>query len=445
MGLKQIFSTAILAVLALVVIVVLGPPPVEKPHLQGRKIVKFWHMWAAEWGPVIEKICKRFNESQTEYEVVPLYVPADGAATKFLLSAAGGDTPDVVSQWNPVMGTWADKGLVRPVEEMMTPEEKERFLREAYPIFRRYAVYRGKIMSMIPGIDCNAVYYRLDHLREVGRDQNSLPQTLEELVELAKQLDKRAANGDLKRVGLLTQNLTGWAPIFGGRFSTEGDFKIDTPENERALEFLVSEVKRYGKDNLQRFISAQPKDTGLTAPLLTGNYSILLDGQWKVKQTNDVAPNGFEYCVAPLPPPKGGVPMASETGANYLMIPTAAKCPEGAWAFMKFWIGFDDAELCAPNVTEMGWLPFCDRVANSKAYRDYLAKYPQFDSFVRLVKSPNLVTGPVGPLQSYVSDQITKADQAATHLSVSPHEALANLQQMVIHEIERQRRLGNVH
>src|SRR5512137_1096284 len=56
-----------------------------------RKPVRFWHMWTANWKDVVEDICKRFNESQTEYEVIPLSVPGQASDSKFLLAVAGGD------------------------------------------------------------------------------------------------------------------------------------------------------------------------------------------------------------------------------------------------------------------------------------------------------------------------------------------------------------------
>jgi multiple sugar transport system substrate-binding protein len=392
---------------------------------------------------VVERICKRFNESQDTYEVIPLYVPADEAQTKFLLTAAGGSPPDLVSQWNPVLGTWSDKHLIRPIEQLMTPAEKQRYLAEAFPIFRNYATYRGRIMCLVTGIDCYAAYYRLDDLREVGRDAKSLPKTFDEMVELGKQLDRRGADGTLKRVGLLPQTLLTWSPLFGGRFQTEGKTLVDTPQNVAAMQFIVNQVKRLGKDNVERFLAAQPADTGLSAPLLTGNYSILVDGQWKVKQTADVAPD-FSYVVAPVPSAVPGLPLASRTNANFMIIPAAAKDPAGAWAFMKYWTGFDDAEAGGRNVADMGWLPYCKRVAESGTYRSYVAKYPQFAPFVQLVQSPNLVESPAGPIQTYVMDQIDQEDQAATRLSLTPAEALADLQRKILAEEDRQRRLGNV-
>lgn len=434
-------KAAIAGALALAAVVVLAPPPAPLAHNPKREPVYFWHMWSGEWQPVVENICRRFNASQDKYEVIPLQVPADGAETKFLLSAAGGSAPDLVSQWNPVLGMWSDRGLIRPIEELMTPEERARFLREAYPIMRKHAVYKGKIMALIAGVDVSACYYRLDHLKEVGLDEHHLPQTLEELAALGTKLNRFDKSGQLVRVGFLPQFFEQYTPSFGGTFNGPGGPALGTPEQRAALRFIVAQNKRLGFDQITRFTDSQAADVGVNAPLIAGNYSIMLDGQWRVKQTAQFAPD-LKYCVAPLPPPKGGRPLASFTQANYMMIPRAAHNPEGALAFLKFWTGMDDAEAGAQNIVDMGWLPYCDRVAKTNTYQAYLRKYPNFAPFVKLVASPNLEVPPVGPLQSFIMNEIQKANDLANRGTLSADQALDQLVRNVQKEEARQRRLG---
>lgn len=422
---------------------VLAPPAPSDQHYPQRQRVVFWHMWGNEWKPVVEQIAQRFNASQSQYEVVPMFVPADSAMTKFLLSASGGRAPDLVSQWNPVLGTWSDRGLIKPLEEVMTPAEKERYLREAYPIMRAHATYKGHLMAMIAGVDVTAVYYRLDQLKEAGIDQSHLPQTLEDLMALGEKLDRRDKNGNLRRVGFLPSSWKVLAPSFGGDFGTSEHMTFDTPANLRAAQFVVANQKRLGFDNVSRFMASQAADTGMTQPLIAGNFSILLDGQWRVKQTADYAPT-LDYCIAPVPPAKGGKANASMTDPNYLMIPRASSCPAGAWAFMKFWIGMDDTEAGGRNTAAMGWLPYCDRVAHSQGYQAYLKKYPRFKTFLDLVASPNLQKFPVTSLQSFVTTEVGKAEEATGRGSITPEQALRGLDRTVADELARQRRLGNV-
>ena len=50
---------------------------------------------------------------------------------------------------------------------------------------------------------------------------------------------------------------------------------FDTPANRRAAEFVVANQKRLGFENVSRFIASQAADTGMTQPLIAGNYSMI--------------------------------------------------------------------------------------------------------------------------------------------------------------------------
>jgi multiple sugar transport system substrate-binding protein len=440
---RKISLKAVLASAFLVAAVaVLAPPPAPLQHNPARKPVYFWHMWSGEYQPVVENICRRFNESQSTYEVIPLQIPANDSQTKFLLSAAGGLAPDLVSQWNPILGMWSDRKLLTPIDELMTPADRDRYLREAYPVMRQHAVYRGRIMALIAGVDVQACFYRLDHLREVGVDENHLPKTLEDVVALGKKLDRYDKDGRLTRIGFLPAYFENYVPSFGGKFNDANGPLLGTKEQRAALRFVTETYKRLGFQNVTRFKSGLPADSETNAPLLAGNFSIVVDGQWRVKQAADFAPN-LQYTVAPLPPPAGGLPLASLTGPNYMVIPRSARDPQGALAFLKYWIGMDDREAGGHNVADMGWLPYCDGVAHSKTYQAYLKKYPHFKTFVDLVASPNMAIPPVGPLQTFIMDQIQKVNDSTSDGAKTPDQAMDEMVANVQTEIARQRRLGN--
>lgn len=426
---------------ALGLLAFVGQPDPMKRKYAGREKVVFWHMWSGEWQPIVEDACKRFNESQTKYEIVPLAVPPGDADTKFLLSSAGGHAPDLVSQWMPVKGSWFDKGLLYPLEDIMTPDEKARYEQEAFPVMKKHAYARGHLVAGVASMDMSALYVRLDQLEEAGYTLADIPQNLEEFNDFARKLDRRDKNGKLTRIGFLPQWADAYIALYHGGFGTDDDPKLDTPENRRAFEFMYSTIKGLGFDEVQRFMSSQAADTGVNAPLLAGNFSMILDGQWRVKQAKDFAPQ-VRYAVIPMPAPKGLPGPASMTGANYLLIPKAGHCPKGAWEFIKFFIGFDDAETGAKNMASMGWLPYCQRVADSATYRKYLADYPQYATFVEMLKSPYLSTMPNGPDQAFVMDQLTKAQDGVVRGNIEPVPALEAAQKAIDAEVLRKRRLN---
>ncbi|MBS1707697.1 MAG: extracellular solute-binding protein, partial [Armatimonadetes bacterium] len=202
-----------------------------------------------------------------------------------------------------------------------------------------------------------------------------------------------------------------------------------------------NELGKIGFDKVQRFMSSQAADAGATAPLLAGNTTMMLDGQWRVKQAKDFGPQ-VRYAVLPMPAPKGCKGPASITSANYLLIPKAGKCPKGAWEFIKYWIGFDDHETGAKNMAEMGWLPYGADVVETATYQKFLREYPQYATFVKLMYSPYLVTQPVGPYQAYVVNQLTKVDESVSRGTDKPVSALDKAQHNIDVEVRRQKRLA---
>ncbi|HWD40900.1 MAG TPA: extracellular solute-binding protein [Fimbriimonas sp.] len=420
---------------------VLAPPPPSDRRFPGRTRVIFWHPFAGEWQPIYEGMVQRFNDSQTEYEVIPVSIPDDAISMKFLLSESGGASPDILLDWDPILGTWSEKGLIQPYDGIMSSAEKKEFLARTYPIVKKHSIYKGKIMSMVDGLDLAAVYYRLDHLKEAGVDENHLPKTLEELVALGRRLDRYDKAHRLRRVGFFPKSLSGWAPVFGGYFNKNGHIVIDTPENLRAMKFLADASNYYGYDAVERFTSSLAADAGPNMPLIAGNYSIMFDGEWRVKQVAQYDPS-LPYCLAPMPPPKGGKPNACMSAPNYLVIPAAAKQPKGAWEFAKFCIGFLHPEDGGRNMGEMGWLPDDPVIARSASYKAYLAKYPKYKTFVDLMSSPNLITQPRGPLQAFAMDEINKAEDAVVRGEITPEASLKRAEANLNKERARLKSLG---
>lgn len=407
-----------------------------------RKPIRFWHMWSAEWAEVVERICDRFNESQTEYEVIPLSVPGGGADTKFLLAVTGGDPPDVMSQWNAVIPTWADSGLLQPLDGLMTAEEKATFHREAYPVTKKLGLYKGRLYGLTIGMNAFAYYYLPEALEEQG--VREFPRSLEEVVALGDKLNQKDGQGNLTRLGMLPPGWLGVAPAFGGGFYDwkAGEVVIDTPENLRALEWLVDERRKIGFDSYLRFQSGL--NTASFAggwPFIGGAYAVCSDGQWRVEQIRKFAPD-LKYRTAMLPPPKGGRERAGFSGGNFMIVPKGAKNARGAWEFVKFWSGLTEPERAAEFYTWGGWLPLTPAIAESPIYQEYLRKNPEFRTFVELMPSENLEVLPPVPCQTYLNDRIYRAEDLALRGSKSPKEALAELAKDVAEERRRRKELG---
>ncbi len=423
--------------------VLLGKPPAPSQAAPGRIQVRFWHMWTAEWKVVVDRIVARFNESQERYEVIALSVPPTGAESKFLLAVVGGDPPDVMAQWQNVIPTWADSGMLTPLDTLMSDEERATFEREAYPVVKKIGTYRDHLYGLAIGVNTWACYYRIDHLREAGLDPAAFPRTLEDLVGWGKKLHRVDGAGNLTRLGFLPGWLMMYAPLFGGGFydAQRQELLLDTPANRRALEYMVERRRELGMDRITRFDSSQNSGFGVEWPFVSGSYSITVDGQWRVEQLAKYAP-GLAYGVAPVPPAAGGRELAGYANGNFMLVPRGAKQARGAWEFIRFWSGLAEPERAAEFYTWGGWLPISPAVARAEAYQRYLARYPQFRTFLELMPSKNLETVPPVAFQTYLLDRISAADQSASRGALSPAAALQRLAREMADERARRKELG---
>ena len=417
--------------------------PATAAHAQKRIPVYYWHMWSAEWLPVMNGVVDAFNKSQTKYEVIPLQVPYGDGNSKFLLSVAGGDPPDVMAQWDQAISTWAQAGVLEPLDTRMTPEEKTNFLTKTYPVIHHNGWYKGHLYGMVMGVDVYACYYRTGDFKTAGLDPAHFPTSLEELTADGFKMNRYDSAGNLTHIGFVPQLLTNFAPSFGGGFYDDktGQVLLDSPQNLRALTYVVDTESKFGIDKVQRFSAGLKSQNGADWPFIDGAYSVALDGEWRVKQIAQFAPN-LDYGVAPLPPPSGGKALASYSVTNFLTIPAGAKHPEGAWEFIKFWAGLDDPARAAAFNVAFGWLPSSPAMAASPAYQAYLRQYPKYRTFVELAGSNNLVTTPPVPYQLFLNDQIGSEDDLAERGLVSPQQALAGLVQNVDRERRQRKELG---
>ncbi|MGD0091388.1 MAG: ABC transporter substrate-binding protein [Planctomycetota bacterium] len=419
------------------------PSPAQRAYPK-RIPVRFWHMWSGEWKDVVDRIVQRFNDSQEKYEVVALSVPGGSADYKFLLSVAGGDPPDCMAQWNQVIPAWADEQMLVPLDSLMTPQEWQDFQATAYPVALKIGCYKGRLYGVTTGINIWACYYRPDHLRAAGLDPDKFPTDLDELWEWGQQLTRTDESGAITRMGFLPGWYSQYLPVFGGSLydAQSGQVTINTPANLRALAWLAGKQKELGYEKVVRFQSML--NTGGFAtqwPFISGQYSIALEGQWRVEQLAKFAPD-LEYRTAPIPPPKGGKAHAGWSNGNFMIIPKGARQTQGAWEFIKFWSGVDKPERAAEFYTWGGWLPLSSKIAQAPVYQDYLRKYPQFQTFLDVLPSENIEVSPPVPFQVFLADMTGRADDFAMRGTKTPQQALEDLEREVAQEIAKRKRFG---
>jgi len=440
----------LVAVLAIVATVLLALRESASSRVEipvGRSEVVFWHFWGGKDRPVVEEICRRFNHSQQEFFVRPIAMPGNNLDLKFFLSVAGGDPPDLLNQDDPIVADWAHRGALIPLDELAPRAEIESLQQWLFPAAREIGSSGGRMFALCNGLDIRALYYNADILKQHAL---SPPQTIAELDHAARVI---APPGDrsLTRYGYLPdpRRLWSWGIVFGGEFydTPTGRVTADSPPVVAALDWMASYSRDYGADRVARFRKGDQALPGAAFPLLEGRYAMLMDGQWRVseiaavqeaaRQRGEAVP---QYGVVPLPAPPDGRENAGWVNGNFFVVPRGAKNPRGAWAFMKFWSGFDGHEdEAARACTAGGWIPASQKVVEQPRFQQYLERYPMFRTFVELAASPNQRPTPAVPGAQFFQDEVIRAAEDAIYRSVPAEQALTAATRRITTRLEAER------
>ncbi|HOX38243.1 MAG TPA: ABC transporter substrate-binding protein [Candidatus Brocadiia bacterium] len=429
---------SVAAAVAVALWLYLGYTPPKRSSYPGREKVIFWHMWTSNWAEVINNICRRFNESQERYEVVPLTVC--GGSLKTLIATAGGDPPDCMGQWETVIPAWAERGALTPLDELMEPGDWARLRDKMYPAVREIGTYKGHFYGLATGMNIWACYYRPSHFKEAGFDPDKFPKTLEELDAIAEKLYRYDKNNNITRIGFTPWGLSHWIALFGGTLFDydRNELSICHPRNIDALAWMAGYSNKYGYDRVLQFQAGLPSTMEASWPFMSGAYSIVVDGQWRIQQIFEYMPN-LDYRTAPIPPPAGGKENACWSNGNFMIIPSGAKNKKGALEFMSFWSGVSDPARAAEFYTWGGWLPITPDVANAPIYQEYIRKFPEFKTFVDIMSSPNVQVTPPTPVQAYLMHRLGWAEDAARREVMSPKAALETIRDEVDRELKNTR------
>ncbi len=440
----------LVAVVALVAVIALALRESASSRVEipaGRSEVVFWHFWGGKDRPVVEEICRRFNASQQEFFVRPIAMPGNNLDLKFFLSVAGGDPPDLLNQDDPIVADWAHRGALVPLDELTSLTEIDELSKWLFPAAREIGSYNGRMVALCNGLDIRALYYNGDLLAEHNL---SPPKTIAELDHAARTI---APPGDasLTRYGYLPdpRRLWSWGIVFGGEFyhPSSGHVTADSPQVIAALDWMASYSRDYGADQVARYRKGDQALPGAAFPLLEGRYAMLMDGQWRVseiaavqeaaRKRGEAVPN---YGVVPLPALPDGRKNAGWVNGNFFVVPRGAKNPRGAWAFMKFWSGFDGHEdEAARACTAGGWIPASQHVVEQPRFQEYLNRHPMFRTFVELAASPNQRPTPAVPGAQFFQDEVTRAAEDAIYRSLPAEQALTEATRRIQTRLEAER------
>lgn len=158
---------------------------------QAQTEIQFWHAMGGELGEKLTDFANRFNASQKEYKIVPVY-KGEYAETMTAAIAAfrAKQPPHIVQVFEVGTATMMSaKGAVYPVYQLMA-DQKEPFNPSDYlsAIVGYYSDSKGNILSLPFNSSTPVMYYNKDAFKKAGLNPDQPPATWPEVEAAAKKL-----------------------------------------------------------------------------------------------------------------------------------------------------------------------------------------------------------------------------------------------------------------
>ena len=322
----------------LVASVLLALAGCDRPHDDGRIVLKYWDKWNGFEKDAMQSIVDDYNASQTRVRVE--FSSVSQINRKLMLATAGGVPPDVAGLFGEDVPVYAENNALTPLDGLAA---KAGIKREDYiDIYWQMASHRGVLFALPSTPNVAALVWNKKMFREAGLDPEQPPRSIAELEAFNDKILRRRPDGGIEKIGHLpnepTWNVSAWGYWFGAKF-WDGDSKVeaDSAAELATFRWLKSYPDRFGAQNLLALHDGFGSYASPQNPFLSGRVAMTLQGVWIYNFIKNYAPADFEWGVAAFPsvdPER--LQNVATAGGDLLAIPAGSKHPAEAFEFLRY-------------------------------------------------------------------------------------------------------------
>ncbi|GHO49591.1 ABC transporter substrate-binding protein [Ktedonospora formicarum] len=299
-----------------------------------------------------KQIIAGFEQENPGYHVrlVSKPSPSTGDATALITAVRGGTPPDVYLVDRFTVSQYAAIGLLSDLQSYV--DQDGGTLGSNYlPFAWKEASYRQHPYGLPMDTDARAMYYNKDLLKAAGIDPAILdpsngPMSIDEVMEIAKKMNKMDAKGNYTELGLIPWSGQGfhatWGLDFSAKFYNEQTCQVTPTESGFSTAFKYfqqwSKDLNYGKVDTFLATYQPPNAPPSQTPMFTGHLGMSVDGNWTLSSIQQYAPQ-LNYGITYLPVLHKGDRPFTWSGGFSLVMPEGAPNTVGGWKFMKYMTG----------------------------------------------------------------------------------------------------------
>jgi sn-glycerol 3-phosphate transport system substrate-binding protein len=323
--------------------------------------LQFWHSMIGTSGDEVSALANRFNASQSDYRVVPVFKGGyEESLAAGIAAIRARNAPHIIQVFDAGTATMmAARGAVKPVYQLMA-EAREKFDAHAYmpAMSSYYSDSHGRLMSLPFNSSTAVFFYNKDVFRKAGIDPALAPKTWRDVQAAAlKVRDSEAAPCAYTtdwQSWILVENLSAWhnEPLstrnngFGG-----ADAKLNF--NGELLVRHIGLMSSWVKSGLFTYAG---RATEGEAKFASGECAMVTSSSAAYPGISKSA--RFEFAVSPLPyyDEFSGAPYNTIIRGASLWVPSGKK-PAEYKGIAKFFSYLSRPEAQAEWNRQTGYLP----------------------------------------------------------------------------------------
>ncbi len=322
--------------------------------------VEFWHAMAGKNDEMVQSIAKKFNDSQKDYVVKPVFKGSySETMTAGIAAFRAGQAPAIIQVYEVGTATMmAAKGAVKPVYQLMA-ENKETFDPKVYipTITGYYSTSKGEMLSMPFNSSTSVMYYNKDAFRKAGLDPEKAPATWPEFFEVARKLKASGMEGGFTTdwvSWIQLENFSAWHNVpFGTRNNGFDGLDTQLVYNSPLVIRHLENIYNASKDKVFVYGGREGKAQPLFQTGQVGMCFASIGSYGNMKATCK-----FDFGVAMLPyyPDVPGAPQNSIIGGASLWVFNGKSKAEYK-AVAEFFSFLSTPEIQSYWHTNTGYLP----------------------------------------------------------------------------------------
>ncbi|PAT31545.1 sn-glycerol-3-phosphate ABC transporter substrate-binding protein UgpB [Vandammella animalimorsus] len=327
---------------------------------QAQTEIQWWHSMPAALGDWVNDLAKQYNESQSEYRIVPTYKGKyDESMTAAIAAFRAGNAPHILQVFEVGTATMmAAKGATMPVTKVME-DAGLKFDQSAYisAVSGYYTAPNGQMLSFPFNSSTTVFYYNKDAFKAAGLDPEKAPKTWPEVFEAAGKLKDSGHKCALTTSWISWTQLESFSLWHNTLFASANNgfdgngarLQVNSPLHLRHFENLAKAAKDGRFVYKGRGNTADATFPSGECAMITGTSGLYARVRKEAK---------FPYGISTLPyyPDVEGAPQNTAIGGASLWIMggKSEKEYQGVADFFRF---LSDPEVQAASHQRTGYLP----------------------------------------------------------------------------------------